>query len=298
MFAVNPDGSKPRRVTRPPRRVIDQEADWSPDGRKIVFERKVSCPSGGGRNGLDNFCDRVYTVNRNGRGLKALVPCGFKASGSLTDSCVGVQAPAWSPDGLRIAFRYSLVDAAYIGSFKLNSGIWIVNANGTGLHQITQRRPGNSWDLMPQWSPDGKRLIFVRVDLSRQADAIFTVNIDGTRLFQVSPWELNGGNGPDWSPNGQWILFTSEPKDGSANLYTIHPDGTDATNLTKQGPSGHHYLSSSFSPDGVKIATARTPGTGPERAADVVVMNADGSGLRAITKTRRWESAVDWGPRT
>jgi Tol biopolymer transport system component len=298
LFVANPSGSSPRRVTRPPRGVIDQEADWSPDGRKIAFERKVPCPAGGSRNGLDNFCDRIYTVKRNGRGLKALVPCGFKASGSLTDSCVGVQAPAWSPDGSRIAFRYSLVDDDYTGSFKLNSGIWIVNANGTGLHQITQRTSGNSWDFTPQWSPDGTKLVFVRVDLSRQADAVFTVNIDGTGLFQVTPWELNGGNGPDWSPDGRWILFTSEPKDGSANLYAIHPDGTGTTNLTKQGPSGYHYLSSSFSPDGAKIATARTPGAGPERAADLVVMNADGSNPRAVTKTRRWESAADWGPRT
>ena len=45
------------------------------------------------------------------------------------------------------------------------------------------------------------------------------------------------------------------------------------------------------------IVTARTPGIGPEGAADVFVMNADGSNIRQVTKTRLWESSVDWGPR-
>jgi cytochrome c5 len=58
-----------------------------------------------------------------------------------------------------------------------------------------------------------------------------------------------------------------------------------------------HYASSSFSPDGRMIVTARTPGTGPDGAADVVVMRADGSHARAITKSPLWESAADWGPR-
>ena len=58
-----------------------------------------------------------------------------------------------------------------------------------------------------------------------------------------------------------------------------------------------HYLSSSFSPDGRMIVTARTPGTGPDGAADVVVMRADGSHARAVTKSPLWESAADWGPR-
>jgi Tol biopolymer transport system component len=296
LFVVNPDGSKVRRVTRPPRGVVDQEADWAPNGRKIAFERKVSCPAGGSRNGLDNFCDRVYTINRSGRGLKALVPCGFKGSGSLPESCVGVQAPAWSPDGSRLAFRYSLVDDRYADSFNLNSGIWIVNANGTGLRQVTQRTPGRTWDLSPQWSPDGTRLAFFRLDVKTEAEAVFTVAVDGSDVSRVSPSSLGGAN-PDWSPDGRWIVFTGEAADKSVNLYKIHPDETSLENLTRQSANGHQYLSASFSPDGTKIATARTPGAGREGAADIIVMNAGGSNIRAVTKTRRWESGVDWGPR-
>ena len=67
--------------------------------------------------------------------------------------------------------------------------------------------------------------------------------------------------------------------------------------LTKQRANGYQHLSSSWSPDGKNIVSARTPGAGAERAADIVVMNADGSNIRLVTKTRLWESSVDWGPR-
>jgi Tol biopolymer transport system component len=291
LFTANPDGSNVRQVTRPRRGVIDQEADWSPNGRMIAFERRLPCPAAGRKNGLDNTCTLVYTMKRDGKALKPLATCDFG------ESCHGVHTPAWSPAGSKIAFRLSLSDSRYVESFNLNAGIWIANADGSDRRQITQVTPGASWDSGPQWSPDGTKLVFVRADLERKADAVFTVNVDGTALFQVTPWDLNGGDGPDWSPDGKWLLFRSGPKDGSSNVYKSHPDGSGLTNLTRQRPSGFHYLSSSFSPDGRMITTARTPGVGREGAADVFVMNANGSKLRPVTQTRLWESAADWGSR-
>ena len=45
------------------------------------------------------------------------------------------------------------------------------------------------------------------------------MNQDGSGLFQLTPWTLNAGARPDWSPDGKWILVTAHPKDGSANAY-------------------------------------------------------------------------------
>jgi Tol biopolymer transport system component len=300
LFTVNPDGSNAKQVTRPGPGVIDQEPDWSSTGR-LAFVRKVPCPAGGSRDGMNNTCDRVETVNANGKGIRSLVPCSFKVDPTSMSSqpgvdCVGVGDPAWSPDGSKLAFQYNLVDRSYTGSLNVDGGIWVVGADGSGLHQVTQRTPGTAWDFGPQWSPDGSKLVFYRADLKTQADAVFTASADGTGEFQVTPWELGAGDHPDWSPDGRWLLFRAQPRDGSSNVYRAHPDGTGLTNLTKQPANGRQYLSSSFSPDGAKIVTARTPGAGPEGAADLVVMNSNGSKAHAITKTRLWESAADWGP--
>jgi Tol biopolymer transport system component len=294
IFTVNPDGRRVSRVTHAGPGVNDTEPDWSADGRQIAFTRQVSCPPEGERNGLNRTCDLVFTMRRDGSDLRQLVACGFDASASFPGNCVGVSHPGWSPNGSKIAFQYNLVDSRYAESFGLQAGIWIVDADGTGLRQVTQLMPGNSWDFGPQWSPDGSRLAFFRLDLSSSREAIVTVNLDGTDEVRVTPAALNAAN-PNWSPNGRWILFNAEAASGATNVYKVRPDGTGLTNLTKQGPAGYRYLSASFSPDGRKIATARTPGSGLEGAADVVVMNADGSEIRRVTKTRLWDSGADWG---
>ena len=156
LFRMNPDGTGVKQVTRPRRGVVDQFNDWSPDGRRIVFERKVPCPPDGSRgDGLDQTCDRIYTAGRDGQGLKPLVPCGFDVSKPFPGTCVGARTPAWSPDGSKIAFRYALVDDDYIDSFTTNIGIWIVNADGTGRRQVTQLKPGSSWDQSRSGRPTG-----------------------------------------------------------------------------------------------------------------------------------------------
>ena len=296
IFTANPDGSGVRQVTRPARGVIDQYPDVSPDGRTIVFHRMVPCPPGGSRDGMDGTCDLVYTVGRDGSGLKPLVPCPFDAQASLP--CVGVHTPAWSRDGSRIAFSYSLVREAYDDSLDLNRAVWIVDADGTDARQVTELSPpGGYWDDEPQFSPDGRRLVFTRVDVERKADAVFIVDVDGSGLRQLTPWSLNAAGDPEWSPDGNWIVLVSHPRDGSENIVKMRPDGGRLTNLTKQKAGGFHYLSSSFSPDGKWIVSARTPGAGRNAHADLVVMKADGTRIRPITKTTLWESSVDWGPR-
>jgi len=60
------------------------------------------------------------------------------------------------------------------------------------------------------------------------------INVDGTGLVQLT----NGGDnlGPSWSPEGDWITFTSF-RDGNNEIYIMHPDGTGVTRLTNNPTS-------------------------------------------------------------
>ena len=70
--------------------------------------------------------------------------------------------------------------------------------------------------------------------------AIFTVNIDGTGLKRLTPWDLDAGN-PDWSPDGREILYNPywDPHPGKfSHIYSMRPDGSHKTQLTHTRPRG------------------------------------------------------------
>jgi TolB protein len=148
-----------------------------------------------------------------------------------------------------------------------------------------------------QLSPDGKRLLFVRDNRGalkpKDGKAIYVATNRGTAPRRVTPWNLGGGDNPDWSPDGKWILFRSnEELVAQPQIFVIHPDGTGLRQLT-HFKRGTIVTSSSFSPDGTWIVYGSTGSAGQ---ADIFVMRADGTGSRAVTRTKDWESAPDWGP--
>lgn len=294
LFVANPDGTGIRQITRPPKRRLDNEPDWSPDGRRIVFQRENRI--GLGPPGL-------YVVDADGSNLRQLTR-GTTGSGKGGNCDADA---AWSPDGRRIAFTResgALVNVPGIGQRIERIGIYVMNADGTNVRQLTEvDTPTQAEDFGPQWSPDGTRIVFQRKNtraLPQGATAIYVVNADGTGERRLTPWALRAGDHPDWAPDGKRILFSSNfdgPPNVSANIYTVRPDGTGLKQLTHARGGKVQHLSSSFSPDGKWITFGRTPGTGKEGNADVLVMRADGSHVRRVTRTAIWDSASDWGPR-
>jgi Tol biopolymer transport system component len=150
----------------------------------------------------------------------------------------------------------------------------------------------------PAWSPDGKRLVFEVQNLATAAPpnrrAIFIVNVDGSGLRQLTDWSLNGGDHPDWSPDGRRILFraVSTAESHAGNLYTIAPDGSRLTQVTHYPPR-KTVLLGSFSPDGQWIVFSRFNDTAYPA---IYVIRVDGTGLRRVTQDNITYSP-DWGPR-
>jgi Tol biopolymer transport system component len=125
---------------------------------------------------------------------------------------------------------------------------------------------------------------------------VWIVTPDGSRMRLVA----RGGSGPVWSPDGRRIAFGR--RDGSdAGVYVINIDGGEERRLTRE-QAGRTDGVMSWSPSGRMIAFYRQfsrPGTcGPLRlAGDFYVMNADGSGIRRLTRHGQAHySAAVWSP--
>jgi TolB protein len=159
---------------------------------------------------------------------------------------------------------------------------------GTGTAGATTTRaplgtaPGNAVSPPPVVSGSGDgpepsgRLAFYSF---RDGDQeIYTMNVDGSDQTNITNNPADDFE-PDWSPDGERIAFVSL-REGAAQIFVMDADGGNVQQLTQ---SGGGYLSPRWSPDGQSIALSRS-GT-------IMVMNADGSGLRAIFEPQREEEA-------
>jgi Tol biopolymer transport system component len=279
LFTVNPDGTAVRQVTFPQRGVLDEEPVWSPNGKRIAFQRVRAHKT------------FVFIIDANGKGERELAGCAARG-------CMGEDSPAWSPDGSRLAIGVSAGGG--------RESVWIVDASGKALEQLThhdqaQADGGAIDDSQPAWSPDGTQLTFVRKTAQpapHGRQALFVINVDGTGERQLTPWGLRAGHHPEWSPDGTRILFCSNADLAAPNLrsniYSINLNGTRLTRLT-HARADQQYLSSAFSPDGSWITFAMKPGNNDN--AQVFLMRADGTGVREVTNSAFWDSAPDWASR-
>jgi Tol biopolymer transport system component len=172
------DGGGLRQVTSNPGG-DDVPGSWSPDGKRIVFHRF-------GPNGDEG----VFVVNVNGTGLKQILPP------SLAFGCCALD---WSPQGNEIVFSRHASD-------DVHSSIWVVHADGSGLHEVNVQPssacggansdPTADGCFGPSWSSDGTKIVFAKGKNGDVDANIYTVNLDGTGLTQVT--HTGGSQSPDW----------------------------------------------------------------------------------------------------
>jgi Tol biopolymer transport system component len=180
---------------------------------------------------------------------------------------------------------------AFVSTRSGTPEIWSADASGGNQVQLTTTVNGMSqW---PSWSPDHSRIAYATTTYGYGGRwALSVMNTDGTgahKLFSY-PNGQDFDDGPSaWSPDGQWILFSStRPWNASWGLWEVRPDGTGLHAVTQGW--GH---APAWSPDGTKIAYE---GTDPVAGNVIVVANADGSGARRLTTGTQPETAPSWSP--
>ena len=302
LFTMNPDGSHVSQITHPPEGWRDDFPVWSPDGTKVAFQRQRS----------DESISRIMVVNADTGDMREVTHCGpdqgwTKEHPAPPGQCVSDFHPAFSPDGDWLAFTRILGPDTDAGRIV---GVWIVRPEGSDPHQLTNVKPKlpqafSDWG--PQFSPDGKTLVFERLHEADERNAVFVQPIDSTGspedAHQITPWNLHCQDHPEFSPDAKLVLFRCLPKgkEGPSNVYWAHPDGTSLHQLT-HAPADKQYLGPSFSPSFSEgqgwITVGRTSGYGDEGNADVFrLLIKDGEVVRELnlTKSAIWDSNPNWG---
>lgn len=168
--------------------------------------------------------------------------------------------PAWSPDGLSIAYQ-----ANCEGSYD----IWVVDLATGNPSRLT--RTADLDEREPDWSPDGLRLVF-RVtpkDVGRNEDGEFqTIGRDGSDATLLGI----AGRSPTWSPDGNRLVFMSE-RDGNWDIYVADLETHQTRNVSNCSVNCRWPA---WSPEGNAVVYHTTTGTTSTTAEALWVTPLDG----------------------
>ena len=192
----------------------DSSPAWSPDASRLVFERAFG-----------------PIVDDAAAGGVELVTSGADGSGEqviLQSLPIGKEPhdAQWSPDGTRIAVNLLNITAKP----RNGSAIYVLDADGWGLRRITPLRLNAG---SPDWSPDGKRIVFNSSYEGQAAVEIYTVRPDGSGLKRVRDEPEDGFSfEPVWSPDGKRIAFAHATRTTPPHIWTMKRNGKGLTQIT------------------------------------------------------------------
>ena len=191
-----------------------------------------------GRKGAFNTRIAYVTSASRGQGKQFMLQVadadGYNPR-TIAESPEPIMAPAWSPDGSKIAYV----------SFHTKRSEIFVQTLATGQRESVASYPGING--APAFSPDGSRLA---VTLSKDGSPdVYILNLANKGLTRLTS-SLSIDTEPTWSPDGSTIVFTSD-QGGKPQLYTVPSSGGRATRLTFQGD---YNARGRFSADGRSLA--------------------------------------------
>ncbi|HSJ50019.1 MAG TPA: hypothetical protein VLA90_01865 [Actinomycetota bacterium] len=198
--------------------------------------------------------------------------------------------PSDGAPGIQPEYANGLIVYAKHDSTAGGVHLYAVDVDGSNVRQLTH---GESADHDPSWSPDGRRIAFVR---ETGADRFIAVlDIGSGTIRRVTPATITAFE-PAWSPDGQRIVFVGyEDPFRDGGLFALDADGSDLTRITESlGSVGHPV----WSDDGLQIAFSANPQDDPD-TFNLYLVQPDGTRLWNITQTRGLqvtEVPIGWLP--
>jgi TolB protein len=252
IYTMTASGTHRRRLTSG-HTYSSYDPAYSPNGRRIAFVR------------ADKSSPDIWTMNADGTHERALTRT---TGGQEVD-------PAWSPDGKWIAFA--------VESPPPEQGIWLLRANGQGARVPLTH--GN--DTNPAWSPDGTEIAFQRSDTFTHMDSILTVPAAGGAPTDLTQDPLSDYLDPAWSPNGDWILLSSDRGDDLSQLdlwkLNLLAAGPTPSFVRVTNTPSRDERNPAWSPNGRKIVYSGVGSFHGASSSQLYVANADGTNRHVLT---------------
>ena len=226
----------------------------------------------------------VFSSNSDGKWEIYIMRADGTGKARLTKSEENDTMPCLSSDGSRV--------------------LWVAGGEGTGpqegeyggricimdLKDLRKKylTPQGKLDDNPQFSTDGKKIIFSSVE--EDSDDIWTMNTDGSSRKRLTTDSASDCM-PSSSPNGRQIVFQSN-RTGAYEIFVMDADGKNLKQLTKYKTWAG---APSFSPDGKNIVFASS-GNDKSVGAWIFLMNANGANPRKISHGDFYNSYPGFSP--
>lgn len=271
------------------------EAYFSPDGRRLIFQRQDS----------DSGCDQQYVINVDGSGLRRVsnglgrTTCGYFLDGGrrLLYSSTFEISPSCPP---RPDFSRGYVWALY------DFDIYVADADGNGLSKLAG---GPGYDAEATVSPDGSTIVFTSL---RDGDLdIYAMNADGSGLRRLTT-TIGYDGGPFFSPDGRLIVYRAWHPETAAELadyqhllaeglvrpsrmeiWVMNADGSEQRQVTRLGGAN---FAPYFHPAGDRIIFASNHADPRSRNFDLYLIGLDGSGLTQVTTSPEFDGFPMFSP--